>query len=198
MNCPEIITDTSKFWSLQNEVEKIIDTRKRLPEFVFRHSFARYYAVYYANAYYKFATLLGAMSEVFGDESVNYMVLDPPADVYYSRASFFGLISFSRSALLRRYVEVMGVRGCSKILAGANLGLFWGSSLEWGVFADRISWELAVVATQKDMDVSTLLGWPCFNAESIREYMTSQYHAKGPSDSIASEFSDRFLSRYSL
>ncbi len=198
MNCPELVTDPAKFSSLRDEVEKIVDTRKRLPDFVFRHPFPRYYAVEYAHTHSKFAPLLGAMSEMFRDDLVNYMVLDPPADSYYPCTPFFGLVSFPRSALAGRYVEVMGIRGCSKILAGANLGVFWGPSLQWVVFADRISWELALIAIQKDVEVSTLLAWPCFTPESVRDYMTSQYHAKDPSDSIATDFSNNFLSNYSL
>ena len=198
MNCPELVTDPAKFSALRDEVEKIVDTRKRLPDFVFRRAFARYYAVEYAHAYSKFAVLFGAMSETFRDDWVNYMVLDPPADSYYSSAASFGLVSFPGAALLERYVQVMGSRGCSNILAGANLGVFWGSSLEWGVFADRISWELALIATQKDMDVSTLLTWPCFTGESVRDYMTSQYRAVNPSGSIAEEFSNKLLTNYSI
>ena len=88
--------------------------------------------------------------------------------------------------------------GSSRILAGANLGVFWGSSLKWGVFADRISWELAVIAVQKYIDVSGILRRPCFTAEQVREYVTSQYHAKDPSDSIAGEFNRKFLANYPI
>jgi hypothetical protein len=196
MNATELIADQKVCSALTVQCEEIFDTGRHLPEFVFRRPFARYFAVEYAHIYsLKFGVLLSEMSSIFADESVNYRMLDPqPWD-----GTLFGLISFTPAILTDRYVEVMNpTKGSTHILAGANLGVFWGSSLEWGIFADRISWELAVIATQKDVNVSKILGWPCFNPEQVRSYMTSQYHAKDPSDSIAKEFSEKFLSNYSL
>lgn len=197
----ELVSDKEKFLELKNQCEQILDTGKRLPDFVFRRPFVRYYAVEYAHVYGRtFGGLLREMSNRFGDESASYMVLHPsPGDSYLRHSSFYGLISFSPATLPDRYLEVMSpTKGLSHILAGANLGVFWGCSLEWAVFADRISWELAVIATQKDIDVSRMLGWPCFNAEQVKSYMTSQYHRKDPSDTIASEFNTRFLANYSI
>jgi hypothetical protein len=197
MNARELITDEKSFLRLRAQCEEIIDTEKRLPEFVFRRPFEKYFAIEYAHIYkLKFGALLREMSGIFGDESVNYWMLDPHQPW---EGTFFGLISFTPSTLPDRYAEVMNpTKGLTHILAGANLGVFWGSSLEWGIFADRISWELAVIATQKDVDVSKILGWPCFNAEQVKSYMTSQYHIKDPSDSIASNFNKRFFENYSI
>jgi hypothetical protein len=199
MSAPELVADGKEFLRLMSQCEGIIDTGNRLPEFVFRRPFARYFAVEYAHVYrQRFGALLREMSVTFGDDSVSYLALDP-RDEYVADSCFFGLISFASSTLPNRYAEVMNPKiGCSKILAGANLGVFWGSSLKWGIFADRISWELAVVATQGDVDVSAILGWPCFNAAQVTSYMTTQYHSKDPSDSIATEFSRRFLANYSV
>jgi hypothetical protein len=196
MHADELISDREKFLLLKKQCEQIIDTGKRLPDLVFRRPFARYFAVEYTHVYApKFGTLLHEMSRLFGDETVSYRMLDP--DPW--KGSFFGLVSFASASLPRRYSELMATPFKKPaILAGANLGVFWGSSLDWGVFADRISWELAVIAMQKDVDVSKILGWPCFNAEQVTSYMRSQYHMKDPSDSIAAEFNSRFLANYSI
>ncbi len=202
INVTEAISDRQEFLRLAAQCEEIVDTSKRLPDFVFRRPFAKYYAVEYTHFYGSRSggALLREMSVSFGDESVSYMVLDPrPGDKYFRHSPFFGLISFSSSTLPDRYVEVMGMpKGCSTILAGANWGVYWGSSLKWSVFADRLSWELAVIATEKDVDVSGMLGWPCLTAEQVCSYMASQYHAKDPTDSIAAEFNRKFLANYSL
>ena len=199
MNNIELISNPREFLRLAAQCDEIICTAKRLPDFVFKRPFEKYYAVEYAHLYRRtFGALLREMSVVFGDDSVSYMVLDP-REGYRADSSFFGLISFGPSTLPDRYFEVMSpVKGCSKILAEANLGVYWGSSLQWGVFADRISWELAVIATQKDIDVSTILGWPCFNAEGVAGYMRSQYYTTDPSDVVAGEFNEKFLASYSI
>ena len=199
MSATELVADGKEFLRLMSQCEGIIHTEKRLPEFVFRRPFARYFAVEYAHIYrQQFGVLLHEMSVTFGDHSVSYLALDP-RDEYLADSCFFGMISFTPSTLPDRYADVMHpTKGLTHILAGANLGVFWGSSLEWGVFADRVSWELAVIATQKDVDVSKILGWPCFNAEQVKGYMTSQYHIKDPSDSIASNFNKRFFENYSI
>ena len=196
MNSTELIADEKLSLGLRAQCEEIIDTGKRLPEFVFRRPFARYFAVEYAHVYnLKFGALLREMSRLSGDESVSYRMLD----AHPLEHPFLGLISFTPSTLPDRYAEGMHpTKGVTNILAVANLGVFWGSSLKWGVFADRISWELAVIATHNDIDVSKILGWPCFNAEQVKSYMTSQYHIKDPSDSIASNFNRRFFENYSI
>ena len=193
ISCPELITDAGRFSLLRAELDKVIDVRKRLPEFVFRRPFARYFAVEYTHVHrLTFAKLVRAMSDLCSDDSVSYKMLDPDPWA----AVGFGLISFSAASLPERYVEVMPSRGCLHILDGANLGVFWGSSLKWGVFADRISWELAVIAMDEDVDVSKILQCPSFSAEQVAEYMTSLYQFSNPS--AAGEFNRKFLANYSI
>jgi hypothetical protein len=88
-----LVVDEEVFSALSAECEKIIDTRKRLPDFVFRRSFPRYFAIEYAHIYRKeFAVFLFELSKIFGDESVNYTTLDPsPDDSGYRQRSYFGL-----------------------------------------------------------------------------------------------------------
>ena len=196
MNTTELVADPEVFSFLSAQCDEVIDISKRLPEFVFRRAFGKYFAVEYAHLYKsQFGKLLYEMSQLFGDDSVSYRMLDPQPWEGVS----LGLISFQPATLPERYADVMNPRiGRSKILTGANLGVFWGSSLNWGVYADRISWELAVIATDSDVDVSKILGWPSFSSEQVAEYMRCQYHIKDPSDSIAGEFNGKFLSNYSI
>jgi hypothetical protein len=73
-----LVVDEDVFSALNAECEKIIDTRKRLPDFVFRRSFARYFAIEYCHIFTEqFAAFLFQLSNIFGDELVNYMTLDP-------------------------------------------------------------------------------------------------------------------------
>src|SRR5258708_37034701 len=145
-NLSELVVESEVFSLLSKECEKIFDIRKRLPDFVFAHSFAKYAAIEYAHLYKEeFGKFLFRLSRIFQDDFVNYMALDPDSvDYYYRNYAFFGLASFKPSSLSERYVPVMFREGnVHKLLAGGNVGVFWGPSLRWGISADRISWTLA-------------------------------------------------------
>src|ERR1700674_2851071 len=165
-----LVVDQDLFSRLSGDCEKVIDTRKRLPDFVFRRPFAKYFAIEYAHIYKKeFGAFLFSLSNIFGDESVNYMTLDPaPEDSGYRQRSYFGLASFEPSSLAERYVPTLfREQRDLKILVGVNVGAFWGSSLKWGIFCDRISWELAVIAVSENADVPKISGFRCWNAAEV-------------------------------
>jgi hypothetical protein len=109
----ESVVDKKVFLVLSGECEKIINTRKRLPDFVFQRSFARYFVIEHAHIFTKeFGSFLFKVWSIFEDESVNYMTLDPdPVDYYYRHFSFFGLASFRPARLVERYVPVMSRDG---------------------------------------------------------------------------------------
>ncbi len=78
---------------------------------------------------------------------------------------------------------------------GGDIGAFWGSSLKWGIFCDRISWELAVIAVSGDVDVPTISGFRCMDASWLSSYLQSQY----PDDPAkASAFAQKFLASYAI
>jgi hypothetical protein len=198
MNPTELIVDKQVFSVLRGECERIINTRKRLPDFVFRRLFAQYFAVEHAHTYRKeFGSFLFKMSKIFEDESVNYMTVD---DYYYRNFSFFGLASFRLSSLEDRYLPVMSREGNidSFRARGGDVGAFWGSSLKWGIFCDRISWETAVIAVSENIDIPTISGFRCMNAAQISDFAQSQYRIKDPSSSIALDFTRRFLANYPI
>jgi hypothetical protein len=196
----ELIADREAFSALSGECEKIINTRKRLPDFVFRRSFTRYFAIEHAHIFKKeFGSFLLKLSNIFGDETVNYMTLDPhPVDYYYQRFSFFGLASFKPSRVTERYVPVMSREGNvdSFRSRGGDVGVFWGSSLKWGIFCDRISWEIAVIAVSENADVPTISGVRCMDASRLSDYIKAQYFSKDAS--IALDFTQRFLANYPI
>ena len=202
MNPTELIVDKQVFSVLRGECEKIINTRKRLPDFVFRRLFAQDFVVEHAHTYRKdFGSFLFKMSKIFEDESVNYMTVDPdPVDYYYRNFSFFGLASFRLSSLEDRYLPVMSREGNidSFRARGGDVGAFWGSSLKWGIFCDRISWETAVIAVSENIDIPTISGFRCMNAAQISDFAQSQYRIKDPSSSIALDFTRRFLANYPI
>lgn len=196
----ELIVDEETFSVLSGECEKIINTRKRLPDFVFQRPFAKYFAIEHANIFKKeFGSFLFKLSNIFEDESVNYMTLDPdPVEYYYRNLSFFGLASFRPSSLVERYIHVMSREGNvdSFRSRGGDVGAFWGSSQQWGIFCDRISWEMAVIAISENVDVPTIGSFRCMDASSLSDYIKAQYFSEDAS--IALDFSQRFLANYSI
>jgi hypothetical protein len=201
-NPEELVTSREGFSLLSEECTRIIDTRKRLPDFVFRRHFAKYFAIEYAYVgRQEFANFLVNMSGLFRDESVNYMTLVPdPVDYYYRNFSFFGVASFKPSNLVERYFRVMSrdKNIDSFLMRGGDVGVFWGSSLEWGVFSDRISWEMAVIAVPESVDVPMVSGFRCMDASWLTAYVAKQYQVKDPSGSIAPNFVKRFLTNYPI
>jgi hypothetical protein len=199
VNPPELVTDREVFSVLSAQCEKIIDTRKRLPDFVFRRSFANYVPIDYEYIYTReFAAFLLKLADTFQDESVNYMTLAPPAVDYYERynCSFFGLASFKPSSLLERYgPAIIGDRNWSELRAGVHIGVFWGSSLDWAISWDRISWELAVIAVPQEVNVRAMTNFKCMDAAAVSSYMTNLYRRKLPA---ALDFNQRFLANYHL
>ncbi len=196
----ELIRDPATFSRLSAECDKIIDTQRLLPDFVFWQAFPKYLATEYACLYGKDAAiLLSQMSRTFGDESVNFMTIDPhPVDCYYKRNSWFGLASFSSATVSERYVPIMYAGTFPKLLAGVNVGAYWGSSMKWAIFADRLRWELALIATQDNIEIPTIGRFRYFTAPMIASYMRSQYQSKDPSGAIASDFAARFLPNYAI
>jgi len=196
-NPSELVVDGEAFSILAGECERVINTQKRLPDFVFQHSFAKYFAMANAHVSRKdFGAFLFKLSTIFGDGSVNYMTIDPhPVDYYYRHFSFFGLASFRPSSLVERYMPVMSREGNvdSFLARGGDVGAFWGSSLKWGVACDRISWEMAVIAVSEDIDIPTMSGFQCLDALRLLAYVKSQYVKDA---SVASNFTRRFLANY--
>jgi hypothetical protein len=194
----ELVVDRKVFSALREECDKIVDTRKRLPDFVFQRSFAKYFAIEHAYIYRKeFASFLFRISKIFNDEAVNYMLVDPDPN-QFQRDAYFGLASFEPSRLMETYVAAMAGRSVHSLAVRGNVGAFWGSSLTWAVSCDRISWEMDVIATPDDVDVPTISGFRCLNATQISDYIESQYRIKDPSNSIASDFTRRFLANYPI
>jgi hypothetical protein len=89
-NPPELIVNKEAFSLLSGECQKTIDTRKRLPDFVFQHPFAKYFAIEHAHIFKKdFGSFLFKISNIFEDQSVNYMTIEPdPVDYYFRHHSF--------------------------------------------------------------------------------------------------------------
>jgi hypothetical protein len=202
MRPSELVIDREVFSVLREECEKIIDTRKRLPEFVFQRSFARYFAIEHSRIGRKeFGLFLFKLSNIFEDESVNYMTIIPhPVDYYYRHYSFFGLASFNPPSLVERYLPVMSREKDvdSFLYRGGDVGAFWGSSLKWAIFCDRISLEMAVIAVSDNVDIPTISDFRCMDASEMLGYMKSQYRIKDPSNFIALDFAQRFLANYPI
>jgi hypothetical protein len=105
----ELVADKEAFSFLRGECEKIVNIEKRLPDFSFQHPFSKYFVIEHAYIFRKeFRDFLFKMSNIFEDESVNYMTISPDAiDYYYKHFSFFGLASFNPLTLVERYLPVI-------------------------------------------------------------------------------------------
>jgi len=201
-NFPELVAERHAFLNLRDQCETIIDTQRRLPDFVFRRSFAKYFAIEHYEIHRKeFALFLSMMAHVFKDDSVNYMTFDPdPEDYYFRHYEFFGLASFRPADLSERYLPVMSRnRHVDSFLArGGDVGAFWGSSLNWAIVCDRISWELALIAVSQDTDVPTKAGLQPIDSAHLSSYIQSLYSSVPSKASEASAASNMLAMNYPL
>ncbi len=198
-NHTELIIDQEAFSTLSGECGKIIDTKMRLPGAVFRRTFCRYFVVEHAHVFTdEFGLFLLKMSDIFEDTYVNYMTLDPdPVGYYHKHYSFFGLASFSPQKLIENYLSVMSRDGHvdSFRSRGGDVGVFWGSSLNWGIFCDRISWEIAVIAVSQEVDLPKISNFRCMDASWFSNYIKSQYPKDSPDAAV---FIEEFLVNYPI
>jgi len=198
-NPPELIRDDDHFANLRSESGAVFDIQQRLPEFVFQHPFRKYFVIEHTHVFRpEFGRFLFNLREIFGDTAVNYLTLVPDAvDYYYRHFSFFGLASFDPARLTERYKAVMSREGAvnSFLARGGDVGVFWGSSQNWGIFDDRISWEIAVIAVSQEVDVPSISGYRCMDSAWFSEYIKRQY----PHDlQTAESFIQKFLANYPI
>jgi hypothetical protein len=179
MNYSQLITDSIAFSALRNECDLIFDMNKRLPERVFRQNFTEYYAFAYDHIDLNdFAAVLANIACRFGDRAVNYMTVVPdPVGYYFKHCGFYGLASFDPSTLINDYIKVMSRDGNVESFRsrGGDVGILWGSSLEWGIFCDRISWELCLMASRSPVDESIMTGVKVMDAAQLRDYELNVY-----------------------
>jgi len=188
MNYSELITANNAFAALREECNAVFDANKRLPDHVFRQNFVEYYAFEHGMIMRKdFAMFLANIARRFGDKAVNYMTLDPdPVEYYYKNCGFYGIASFEPSTLIDNYIKVMsrGGNADSFRARGGDVGVMWGSSLEWGIFCDRRSWELCLLASFSTIDES-LMKMVRKDTFQVRSYVLNEYRHR---PELAEEF----------
>jgi hypothetical protein len=194
---PELVTDRFKFESALLEFEEIFEPAKRLPDQVFRRRECKYFAFEFGQVYSnQFPVVLKTLGERFKDNSILFMSIEPHAvDFYWERLGFYGMAIFEPETLERRLFPVMSRGGNPNSFRtiGGNVGAFWGSSLSWGIFCDRVSWELCVLALPigsgaSDLDLLKPKDWA-----ALSSYMRGLYHWN---PSIAEGFLSSFHKSY--
>jgi hypothetical protein len=125
------------------------------------------------------------------------MTLEPDAvDHYFKCCGFYGLASFETSRLTEQYLKVMvgdvTLRADSFAVNG-HRGVIWGASLEWGIYCDRISWELCVMRTSSRVDRSIMSLLRCMDSTELAGYIHSEYSWK---PSVAADFVKKFFTNY--
>jgi hypothetical protein len=192
----ELVADSRTFVALDAQSRSIFDLEKRLPAQVFQKAIGKYYAFEYALIFRNdFATLLSSIADQFKDKTIHYMTLEPGPEYYYNHYGFFGLASFSPVDLQTRYVKTMTRNGAADSfqVRGGDICVFWGSSLAWGIFCDRISWELCVMGIAGNQQLSIPRGFPLMELNNVGSYISAAYHWK---PSVASEFMRVFNKTY--
>lgn len=197
MSYSELITDECIFSSLRNECNKIFDTSLRLPKHVFRHKFDKYYVFPYSLILGKdFATVLANISDIYIDAAVNYMTIAPhPVDYFYKNCGFYGLATFAPEKLTDRYAKVMSRDGAADSfqVRGGDICVFWGTSQKWGIYCDRISWELCVMGLLDDLNAKTISALNNMGAKTIEGYILAEYR---DNPEKASDFLKEFFVNY--
>jgi hypothetical protein len=193
---PELIQDADAFLRLRREGEGVLAMQSRLPDQVFRLPFRKYWTFEHAGIYRdEFAIMLTHFAEVFSDSAINYMSIEPdPVEYYYEKVGFYGLASFEPTKLIGRFLSVMDRGGSADSFRarGGDVGALWGSSRRWGIFCDRISWELCVIGCDWiEMPVSGALKY--MDMASVADYVTSQYRGR---PELARDFITRFAANY--
>ncbi|HXZ13603.1 MAG TPA: hypothetical protein VEG64_14545 [Candidatus Sulfotelmatobacter sp.] len=198
-NLPELIRDEDQFANLRSECGAVFDIQKRLLEFVFQHPFRKYFVIEHTHVFRpEFGRFLSNLSEIFGDKAIDYLTLVPDAvDYYHRHFSCFGLASFDPAKLTERYKPVMSREGAvdSFLVRGGDVGVFWGSSQNWGIFDDRISWEIGLIAVSEAIDVAGISGYRCMDSASFSGHIKSQY---AHDLQTAGSFIQEFLANYSI
>ena len=182
MQYSELITDDDAFSALRAECGEVIDTNQRLPRQVFRQNFANYYVFEHGQIMRQtFSTFLTNVARNFEDRAVNYMTLDPdPVEYYHRNCGFYGLASFEPSTLMVNYLKVMYRDGNVESFRarGGDVGVLWGSSLKWGIFCDRASWELCLMGSSVKLDESIMGTVHCMDAAQLKSYLENLYQNK--------------------
>jgi hypothetical protein len=178
----ELITDDNAFSALRAESGEVFDTDQRLPHQVFRQQFAKYYLFEHGQILRKgFSTFLTKVARNFEDGAVNYMTLDPdPVEYYRRNCGFYGLASFEPNMLIANYIKVMNRDGNvdSFRARGGDVGVLWGSSRKWGIFCDRVSWELCLFGSPQKLDESIMGIVDCMDAGQLKSYLENLYRNK--------------------
>jgi len=190
------VTDHKDFLNLRVECESIILKGERLPKMVFRSEFHFYV---FERGYVTldgFPKFLLQMSNIYSDDAVNYITLDPdPEASYYDQFGFFGAATFDKRDILSKYREMMlrpDKRGSFCVVS--NVGFFWGQSLNWAIFCDRVSWELCVLGCRHKLLESQIEDVRFLAPNELKTFITGQYHWK-PETALAflQEFANNYL-----
>src|SRR5579859_6978142 len=192
----ELVKDTHTFVALGAQSRSVFNLEKRLPAQVFQKTIGTYYAFEYSLIFSNdFATFLSSIASQFKDKTIHYMTLEPGPEYYYNHYGFFGLASFVPAELQTRYVKTMTRNGAADSFKarGGDICVFWGSSLAWGIFCDRISWELCVMGIAGSNQLSIPHNVPLMDLNNVGGYVSAAYHWK---PSVASEFERDFNRTY--
>lgn len=194
----ELITRNDVFSALYEECSKVFTLEQRLPANVFRQQFDRYCAFEHGLIHRKdFAECLASIAHIFGDTAVNYMTLEPsPVNYYYKQCGFFGVASFEPSSVVDNYASVMSRDGDvnSFRARGGDVGVFWGSSLKWGIFCDRASWDLCMMGFASEFEEPLRRVIRCMQPDVLQNYIYNEYRQK---PAIAAEFLSKLKRNFS-
>lgn len=197
MEYAELSLNKSAFLERFDECSTIFDISRRLPKQVFRRDLHNYYAIEHGYVLRpEFGKFLHQIADKYHDASVNYMSLEPdPVEYYFNRCGFYGLASFNPANLEKNYLSVMSRGGAADSFKarGGDVAAIWGSSLNWGIFCDRNSWDLCIIGTAQKLDKALFETIHPLDSPALNRFVSNGYRHK---PNVPMEFLKEFPGNY--
>lgn len=173
----EFVSSETNYRRARSEYGRVFRDESRLPAMVFQDSMAQF-------SFFEYSLCLGrafpiglyALSQEYQDETVSYMTIEPdPVSYYEMRLGYYGVASFAADSLADRFFPVMlRTDSADSFLARGDIGVYWGSSKKWGIYCDRESWDLCVLATANRMASCILDQFGVLDSTTVGNLLVSQ------------------------
>jgi hypothetical protein len=145
-------SDVEAFERILGDVERVLETDRRLPEWPFKVPIGNADICQFSLAIEgPFATVLQALVDTYADETVSLAVLDPSPDYYRENYGSYPAFMTPGGAIATTYWDLVAHEPfgdpTGAVTYTANVVAVVGSSGAWAVWAER-SWDLAIVLSQ--------------------------------------------------
>jgi hypothetical protein len=162
----------------KKDLQGVIIIDESLPKVVFNKDIKHFVIIEHGYLLTsKFVDILCAICSFYEDDIVNYLSLSPAAEYYRNVAGgVYGGFSLASAVVDDQYLPVMTLDGHVESFAsrGGDVACIWGSSKNWGIFIDRITWELLVIGSKSEIPSSVFSHIRTIGDKEIKLYAQSQ------------------------